>query len=303
MTVLSCFVIIPSNNGKGLPIPIVRDDKWGLMQLPTECEPKTPDTIDFDEVYKYIIQEAVDRVNRKDRSVRVESTRAQDLRQAGSILQQVIERVCTADITITDITTQNPNVFFEYGIRLAVRDSLNIMICHKDAELPFDVNHLRVVRYSMDHRDAEEAISKIVAILENYVKPAEGSEPRDERESLYRRYVDLYTGRKLDRDLAKLFDDSAKLVIALTTVFFAGEKPPHLKRDLFEFFDKTADLLKDDPAGHDRVVQFLTLVSQVKGLSRERLQSTFYRLADIYSAAGVSQEAEANLEKAIELEV
>src|SRR5450759_1554986 len=140
MRTLKCFVITPS--GKNPPIRLVEDEKYGLSAAPSSCEQvHTSNSIplDFQKVYKYIITPAITQINVAHTDLRIECTRGEDLPQGGNIVSQFLQQICRADITITDVTGFNPNVLLEYGIRLSVRDSLNILICHDGARLPLDI--------------------------------------------------------------------------------------------------------------------------------------------------------------------
>jgi len=140
---LSCFAILPSNKKPDGSVKLVPDDRWGLVELPSSIAvpPKDMIEINFDNVYELIIKKAVQKAKCfiDDELVTIESERGVDIKMAGDILPQVIERTCLADIVIVDITTANPNVFLECGIRVVAKNRLNIMICHKDTILPFDV--------------------------------------------------------------------------------------------------------------------------------------------------------------------
>ncbi|HVG21691.1 MAG TPA: hypothetical protein VNI02_21835, partial [Blastocatellia bacterium] len=161
MKTLSCFVIMPFADAKDDPVKLVRDDKRGLAVLPTGCQAMLPGggpdpdnkpiPLDFNFVYDKIISRSIKDFNEKHaKKIEIKWNRAQDIQQGGAINDQVINKICTADITITDITTLNPNVFLEHGIRLAIKDSLNLMICHRGLKIPFDVSAERCIFYSKD---------------------------------------------------------------------------------------------------------------------------------------------------------
>lgn len=66
-------------------------------------------------------------------------------------------------LCLADITTDNPNVWFELGYAIASRKSV-ILICSEEREskFPFDVQHRTIVRYKSDSpRDFEELKSNI----------------------------------------------------------------------------------------------------------------------------------------------
>jgi hypothetical protein len=57
---------------------------------------------------------------------------------------------------VADITTNNPNVWYELGYAIAINKP-TVMICAKGSKLPFDIQHRRVIYYSPDSpRDFEK---------------------------------------------------------------------------------------------------------------------------------------------------
>lgn len=141
MRKLKCFVITPS--GKNAPMQLVADEKHGLCRVPSGCEGHAAKVVmvNFEDVYKYIILEAIGKVNAAiaSRDLNIQCDRGEDLPQHGNIVSQFLQHICRAEITITDVTGLNPNVLLEYGIRLSVRDSLNLLLCHRGVLLPIDI--------------------------------------------------------------------------------------------------------------------------------------------------------------------
>lgn len=281
MRKLECFVITPSNRPDGSAVRLVSDDRWGLVEYPSGCDVMLADALEvnFDDVYNEIIVEAVKRVNDHNRGkIEIACVRSQDLPEAGDILVQLVRRICNADITITDLTAHNPNVFLEYGIRLSTKDALNIMICHEGVHLPFDVERLRCIWYKLnDLRAARRATDEIATYIQHYL---EGQPGREGAESggFYKRNVELFTGRQLDQKLLEIFDESPRLVAGLAEVMFTGEKDPTLKQALFRFLESVGRTLAKDPGGLQRAVTHYELVSRIRGLSNDRLQDIYYEL-------------------------
>jgi tetratricopeptide (TPR) repeat protein len=116
-----CFVLMPF--GK-------KPDAGGLM-------------IDFDAVYKELIAPAIGEAG-------LEPIRA-DEEQAGGIIQKpMFERLILCEYAVADLTTANANVFYEMGVRHAVRPWTTAAIFfEKTARLPFDVADLRALPYKL----------------------------------------------------------------------------------------------------------------------------------------------------------
>lgn len=281
MRKLKCFVIAPSNRPDGSAVRLVPDDRWGLVECPSGFGAMPADAVEvnFDDVYKEIIQEAVKRVNSHNQGkMEITCVRAQDLPETGDILVQLVQRICSADITITDLTALNPNVFLEYGIRLSIKDALNIMICHEDVQLPFDVERLRCIWYKLnDLRAARRAKDEIANYIQHYLEGQLGKEGA-ESGGFYKRNVELFTGRQLEQKLMEIFDESPRLVAGLAELLFTGEKDPTLKQKVFDFLDSVGRALAKDPRGLQRAIKYYEDLSRIRGLTNDRLEKIYYEL-------------------------
>ena len=102
-------------------------------------EPDRTCEINFDEVWKGILQPAI--------PSGFETKRADQLRQSGLIDLKYIEWLFEADIVLADLTFGNPNVYYELGIRQALRRKGTILTACKGTKLPFDVRNQTVIPY------------------------------------------------------------------------------------------------------------------------------------------------------------
>lgn len=100
-------------------------------------------SVDFDAVYREIIVPAV-------RSAGLEPLRADEELGGGIIHKAMFERLILCDYTVADLTTANANVFYELGVRHAVRPAATALIFAEGlGQLPFDVNSLRGLPYRL----------------------------------------------------------------------------------------------------------------------------------------------------------
>lgn len=67
--------------------------------------------------------------------------------EAGNIREDMFQKLLTADLVVADLSIHNANVFYELGIRHALRDKKTYLIrCSKD-EIPFDLKTDRYLSY------------------------------------------------------------------------------------------------------------------------------------------------------------
>lgn len=76
----------------------------------------------------------------------VSAIRADEIYGPGVIIGDIVEQVVTAQVMIADISTPNPNVYFEIGYALAMRKPI-VLLAKKNTALPFDVSGFRVLFY------------------------------------------------------------------------------------------------------------------------------------------------------------
>jgi len=105
---------------------------------PTLASAMMPFDATFNAVYDSI-REASDNAGLKCR-------RADDIWENAAIIQDVVSLIDRSRIVICDCTGRNPNVFYEAGIAHALGRDV-ILITQTDHDIPFDLRHLRYVKY------------------------------------------------------------------------------------------------------------------------------------------------------------
>jgi len=112
-----------------------------LMPFGVKKDPSGND-VNFDAVYQDLIAPGV-------RMAGMEPLRADEERVGGIIHKPMFERLLLCDYAIADLTTANPNVFYELGVRHAARPFSTVMIFADGMRLPFDVGPLRGLPYRL----------------------------------------------------------------------------------------------------------------------------------------------------------
>lgn len=66
-------------------------------------------------------------------------------------ITEIHHGIATASACLADITTDNPNVWFELGVAVASQ-RMAVVVCAKDrpSRPPFDVQHLNIINYDTD---------------------------------------------------------------------------------------------------------------------------------------------------------
>src|SRR5438105_4547923 len=103
----------------------------------------TKNGIDFDAVERLLLNPALERFSISGRTT-------MDILRQGNIRLDMFQRLLTADLVIADVSIHNANVFYELGIRHALRDKRTFLIrCQRD-EVPFDLKTDRYLSYPKD---------------------------------------------------------------------------------------------------------------------------------------------------------
>src|SRR5215813_4503816 len=111
--------------------------------------------LDFDKVESDLIGPALKELGAEGRTTG-------EILEAGNIRMDMFQELLVADVVIADITTNNPNAFYELGIRHALQEKRTFLIRAKfpppqtvqevkEAEVPFDIKTDRYFEYDPSH--------------------------------------------------------------------------------------------------------------------------------------------------------
>jgi hypothetical protein len=107
----------------------------------------------FDKVY-----ETLQQVSSK---LSLKCLRADDIWEHDAVIQDVVSLINRSRIVICDCTGRNPNVFYEAGIAHTLGKDV-ILITQNEADIPFDLRHIRYVTY-LNNNEGREQLSERVA--------------------------------------------------------------------------------------------------------------------------------------------
>jgi len=113
-----------------------------VMPFGVKKDPGGGPDIDFDRIYTQAIQPSVDAAG-------MEPLRADEERVGGIIHKPMFERLLLCDYAVVDLTTGNPNVFYELGVRHAVRPAATLALYARQQQIPFDVAYTRALPYDL----------------------------------------------------------------------------------------------------------------------------------------------------------
>lgn len=122
--------------------------------------------VDFDAVYENLIAPAI-------KDAELEPLRADQETAGGIIHKPMYERLILCKYAVADLTTANANVFYELGLRHAVRRKSTVLLFAKDSgQLPFDVGPMRALPYSLGKDGKPADIAKDRQAVENRLRSA-----------------------------------------------------------------------------------------------------------------------------------
>jgi tetratricopeptide (TPR) repeat protein len=183
---------------------------------------KKPDVsgslVDFDAVYRDLIAPAI-------READLEPIRADEEMSGGIIHKPMFERLIFCKFAIADLTTANANVFYELGIRHAVRGWSTVLLFSKGgSQLPFDVAPLRAMPYTLTPQGAPADLPAMRAALVERLRKAKADAVQDPiADSPLYTLVDGYPD-KVDHSRTDTFRDDVRYAEELKGKLAAARK-------------------------------------------------------------------------------
>ncbi len=126
----------------------------------------------FDAVYEKVIAPAVGKAG-------LEPIRADEEKIGGTIHKPMFERLMLCHYAVADITGANPNVFYELGIRHAMRPRSTVIVFGEGTVLPFDIALVRGISYKTDGGGEPVAPEATIEAIAGQLAAARGN-PHDD---------------------------------------------------------------------------------------------------------------------------
>ncbi len=131
----------------------------GFKVDPKLCFVLMPFDNSFKPVYSKAIKQAV-------KKARMKAKRADEIFATTPIVQDVWEYINKAALIVADVTDRNPNVFYEVGLAHALPKRL-VILTQKKEDVPFDIQHIRWIKYKNDSRGRDELSKKLYRTIKS----------------------------------------------------------------------------------------------------------------------------------------
>ena len=117
------------------------------------------------EKYDFIIKNALLKANPN-----LNVIRADEELNPGSISNDIFTKLMHAEFVVADITSPNPNVFYELGIRHAIKPGTILIREKVNFSIPFDISHLRYIEYTQELSGMDNLSKQLKRNFEFYKK-------------------------------------------------------------------------------------------------------------------------------------
>lgn len=124
--------------------------------------------IDFDQIDQLLIGPAL-------HAIGANGSTTEELVHQGNIREDMFALLLRYDLVIADVSIHNANVFYELGVRHALRDRHTFLIRCKKDEVPFDLRTDRYLEY--DAADPQAALPRLIEGLRQTVASDRADSP------------------------------------------------------------------------------------------------------------------------------
>lgn len=117
--------------------------------------------IDFDHVYDSVLKPAIDGAPTPEGGA-IQARRTDKDFFSGLITEDMFSYLEYSRLVLADITSLNPNVFYELGIRHTLRESGTIIVRQPGVTLPFDIRMAKAFPYDYEPDESAETSRQLI---------------------------------------------------------------------------------------------------------------------------------------------
>jgi len=255
-------------------------------------------SVNFDAVYEKLLEPAI-------RDAGLEPLRADQEIVGGVIHKPMFERLILADYAIADLTTANANVFYELGVRHAVRPYSTVLVAADVMRVPFDLAPNRMRSYTLDAKGRPADPAGDRAAIVTALRAARAADT----DSPVFQLIDTLPVPDIDRLKTDVFRDQARYSAQIKQRLThardqdpSGEALRGVERELGALVDVEAGVLVDLLLSYRATGQWADMIRLVEAMP-EPLQRTVLvreQYGFALNRAGRSEDAETVLKGVIE---
>lgn len=155
------FKVLLMNQQKAQPTSSIFSLEAIHQPQPSLVSIMMPFAAEFDPVYA-VIQSAV-------KSLGLEPMRADNFWEHHYVIQDIVNLIARARVVICDLSSRNPNVFYEAGIAHTLGKEV-ILIAQSQDDVPFDLSHIRYVKYLNNEQGLTSLSESIASRIQTVIR-------------------------------------------------------------------------------------------------------------------------------------
>jgi hypothetical protein len=204
--------------------------------------------IDFNAIYEQFLAPAVDKAG-------LAPFRADADRRGGSIHADMFQELLLAEFVVADLTIDNPNVWYEIGVRHALRSAGVVLTYALRDKLPFDIAGQRMIHYSL---------------VAGKLDPATLEQDRDRLTEAIKATLGAWRGRRVSpvyEQLPNLKEpDWKSLKLGSVNEFWQGLEEWQRRIEIARRKERPGDIVMLSEETPNRILEFEALQAAAKAL-------------------------------------
>ncbi len=121
----------------------------------------------FDEEFTPVYSDVIKHVLEQEG---FEVLRADDIQSQRNIMRDIIEMIAKSDLIIADLTSSNPNVYYELGIAHALEKPVIHLVQSPVEDVPFDLRSYRLITYSTHFTEIGKARGELAEYARKFLE-------------------------------------------------------------------------------------------------------------------------------------